>query len=489
MAKSRTVFLCKECGSTHPRWAGRCPDCGTWDSMEAFRESLDEGMAAPRSEGGEGPGAPGSAASPGAVPLEEVPLADVARTPSGIAELDRVLGGGFVPGSAILLGGDPGVGKSTLLLQALAAAAAPQALALYVSSEESAAQVRLRAERLASERRGGLLVQAETSLPRILEQARRHRPAIVAIDSIQMLFRPDLPAAPGSATQLRRCCLDLVTLAKRSGCVVVIVGHVTKEGHLAGPKLLEHLVDVVLSFEGDRHHAHRVVRAVKNRFGSTAELGLLEMGPAGLHEPAAGALAIDADAGTRPGSVVFPAVAGTRGLLAEIQALTATAVPGSARRRASGLDGNRLAVTIAVLEKHGGLRLDDRDIFAAATGGLRLTEPAADLAMALAIAGTHYSRATGAGVAAFGEVGLTGEIRPVPQADLRLTEALRRGIRRVLVPASQRDLLAGRSGSAPAEQGEDAAVIPIRSLAEALEQLAPAPSSGARRRPVAPAAE
>lgn len=463
VAKTRTVFLCKECGNTQPRWAGRCPDCGAWDALEAFREPALADAPAPGSLDTETRLAAGTQA--GAVPLEEVPLADVARNPSGVAELDRVLGGGFVPGSAILIGGDPGVGKSTLLLQSLAAAATPGRTALYVSSEESAAQVRLRAERLAGERRGGLLVLSETSLPRILEQARRHHPAIVAIDSIQMLFRPDLPAAPGSATQLRRCCLDLVALAKRTGCVVIVVGHVTKDGQLAGPKLLEHLVDVVLSFEGDRHHSHRVIRAVKNRFGSTAELGILEMGAAGLAEPAAGTLAIDQDAGARAGSVIFPAVAGTRGLLAEIQALAATAIPGSAKRKATGLDANRLAVVIAVLEKHGGLRLADRDVFAAATGGLRIAEPAADLAIALAVAGAHYGRAIGPRVAVFGELGLTGEIRPVPQAELRVTEAIRRGAARVLVPAAQRDLVAaGR----PIEA--------IRSLGEAIEHLAAVPS-------------
>ena len=454
-----------------------------WDSLERYRapEAADHGSSLLAGAEETIVGAPDGRPF-GAVPLGEVPVGDVARIPTGVAELDRVLGGGVVPGSAVLLGGDPGVGKSTLLLQALASMARPVSgpvaggapdsteprSVLYVSSEESASQVRLRAERLGGADRPGLLVLSEVSLPRILEQVRRHRPAVIAIDSIQMLHRPDLPAAPGSATQLRRCCLDLVATAKRTGSVVVVVGHVTKDGQLAGPKLLEHLVDVVLSFEGDRHHAHRVIRAIKNRFGSTAEIGLLEMATHGLAEPAAGTLALDSEAGTRPGSVVFPTVAGSRGLLAEIQALTATAIPGTARRRASGLDASRLAVTIAVLEKHGGLRLAERDVFAAATGGLRIAEPACDLAVALAIAGAHYGRVIGRGVAAFGEVGLTGEVRPVANAEARYAEARRRGIERVIVPASQKDLAT-----------RDASIDRVRTIGEALERLSVASRAGA----------
>ena len=447
-----------------------------WDSLERYREpeAADHGSSLLAGAEETIVGAPDGRPF-GAVPLGEVPVGDVARIPTGVAELDWVLGGGVVPGSAILLGGDPGVGKSTLLLQALASMAGPAGgrpaspeprSVLYVSSEESAGQVRLRAERLGGADRQGLLVLSEVSLPRILEQVRRHRPAVIAVDSIQMLHRPDLPAAPGSATQLRRCCLDLVATAKRTGSVVVVVGHVTKDGQLAGPKLLEHLVDVVLSFEGDRHHAHRVIRAVKNRFGSTAEIGLLEMATHGLAEPAAGTLSLDAEAGTRPGSVVFPTVAGSRGLLAEIQALTATAIPGTARRRGSGLDTSRLAVTIAVLEKHGGLRLAERDVFAAATGGLRIAEPACDLAVALAIAGAHYGRVIGRGVAAFGEVGLTCEVRPVANAEARYAEARRRGIERVIVPASQKDLAV-----------RDASIDRVRTIGEALERLSVASKS------------
>jgi DNA repair protein RadA/Sms len=485
-SKSKAVYLCTECGSTHPRWGGRCPDCGAWDSLERYRapEAADHESSLLAGAGGadgdealvEGAAGPAHAA----MPLSEVPLGDVVRISTGVPELDRVLGGGVVPGSAVLLGGDPGVGKSTLLLQALASMAAADRTVLYVSSEESGAQIRLRAERLGGTDRPGLLVLPEISLPRILEQVRKHRPAVVAIDSIQMLHRPDLPAAPGSATQLRRCCLDLVTTAKRTGSVVIVVGHVTKDGQLAGPKLLEHLVDVVLSFEGDRHHAHRVVRAVKNRFGSTAELGLLEMAAQGLVEPAAGSLSIDPESGARSGSAVFPTVAGTRGLLAEIQALTASAIPGTARRRASGLDANRLAVVIAVLEKHGGLRLAERDVFAAATGGLRIVEPASDLAVALAIAGAHYDLSLGRGVAVFGEVGLTGEVRPVANAEVRVTEALRRGATEMIVPHGQKDLdavggiRAGGSGKATAAITIDR----VRTVAEALERLSKVPDSG-----------
>ena len=473
-AKSRIVFLCRECGSTHPKWAGRCPDCGGWDSLERFREPESSEHETSLLASGETEDAGGGATRDrGARPIAEVEVEGVARLATGVPELDRVLGGGVVPGSAILLGGDPGVGKSTLLLQALSEIAATGRTVLYASSEESAAQVRLRAERLGRGEAPGLLVLSEGALPRILEQVRRHRPSVVVVDSIQMVHRPDLPAAPGSATQLRRCGHDLVSLAKRTESVVVVVGHVTKDGQLAGPKLLEHLVDVVLSFEGDRHHAHRVIRATKNRFGSTAEVGLLEMGARGLAEPAGGTLAIESGAGSRPGSVLFPLVAGSRGLLAEIQALTASAIPGAARRRASGLEANRLAVAIAILEKHGGLRLADRDVFAAATGGLKISEPASDLAMVLAIAGAHYGRAIGAGVAAFGEVGLTGEVRAVPNAGLRVAEALRRGARRVIVPAAQKDL-----------DGVESAIDRVASLGEAIERLEVLAGSerGSRRR-------
>ena len=459
VAKSRTAFLCRSCGGVQHRWMGKCPDCGVWDALEpqtieaAAVRDPQRGVAerfalasAALAEGEplaeQGP-IPALADAPQAVPLASPAdhAAPVRRLPTGIAEFDRVLGGGFAPGSAVLLGGDPGIGKSTLLLQALRAMASRGERVLYVSSEESADQVRLRAQRLGDEGRpatdDNLWILADTNLARIVEQIGRVLPAAVVIDSIQMIYKADLPASPGSVAQLRRCCTELVYLAKISGVAIVLVGHVTKDGAIAGPRLLEHLVDAVLSFEGDRHHAHRVVRAAKNRFGTTLEIGLFEMTGAGLREVPEGAgVAAALHDSPRPGSVVCPVVSGTRCLLTEVQALTATGFLGAAKRKSSGLDPSRLAMLIAVLEQHAGLRLADRDVFASAVGGVRVVEPAADLALLLAIAGAHFRRALAPATAVVGEVGLGGEIRPVAHFEQRLRESARLGYTRVLAPKS-----------------------------------------------------
>lgn len=454
MAKTVVHYLCNSCGGVQTQWMGKCPDCGTWDSLEKFVEpkgpkescALD-GLVEIWA------GDPGSQtpAQPRAVPLPEIESEVVARQPTGIGELDRVLGGGLVTGSVVLLGGEPGIGKSTLLLQAAGKLAGMGRRVLYVTSEESAFQTRLRAERLFDESppgksppgsgsiKGGaeldeLFVLADTNLARIIEQARQIRPAVMVIDSIQMVYKPELEAVPGALTQVRRCCTELVFLAKATGMTIVLVGHVTKDGQLAGPKLLEHLVDVVLSFEGDHHHAHRVVRGIKNRYGTTLEVGLFEMTGRGLAELTDAASLIDPHARLQPGSVICPAMHGTRCLLVEIQALTATGFLGSAKRRTSGLDANRLAMLIAVLEKHGGLRLADQDIFVSAVGGLKVIEPAADLALCLAIAGAHYGKVVESGIAMVGEVGLGGEIRPVHQLEQRRREITRRGFHTLLVP-------------------------------------------------------
>jgi DNA repair protein RadA/Sms len=444
---------------------GKCPDCGTWDALEKYVEpkSTSEtqtlaaawaggvGEAASIGNAGESTGTAVSSTAL-ATPLPEIETTDFARLPTSIAEFDRVLGGGLVPGSVILLGGDPGIGKSTLMLQAAGRLAQAGTRVLYVTSEESAYQTRLRAERLFEhagvtidrcssqafagvDALGELFVLADTNLARIVEQARQVQPALCVIDSIQMIYKADLEASPGSVTQLRRCAMELVYLAKVSGMAIVLVGHVTKEGTLAGPKLLEHLVDAVLSFEGDRHHAHRVVRGIKNRFGTTLEVGLFEMTGSGLREVTEIAALLDPAARPRPGSAICPAMHGSRCLLVELQALTATGILGAAKRKVSGIDSNRLAMLIAVLEKHGGLRLADQDVFASAVGGLKVAEPAADLALCVAIAGAHLTRALPAGTAAIGEVGLGGEIRHVHQMEPRIREALRLGYRRVLVPA------------------------------------------------------
>ena len=499
MAKVRTSYVCRECGNVQPKWMGKCPDCGAWDALERFveRDAADGPAPGALDLGGVLGAGPGEAPAPGgssaggtrapgsrrAVPIAEVKPLDVPRIPSGIDEFDRVLGGGIVPGSVTLLGGDPGIGKSTLLLQAAAALAGRGRRVLYATSEESAAQVKLRADRLdgsADAARGAnLLLLAEPNLAVIAEEARRTRPDLLVLDSIQLTFRGDVDAPPGSLQQLRRCCLDLVSIAKTSGTAVAMVGHVTKEGDLAGPKLLEHLVDVVLAFEGDRHHAYRVVRAVKNRFGSTQEVGLFEMTSAGLAQVEEATLASDAGGPsgtrpTRPGSVFAPVLAGSRVLLAEVQALTATGFLGNAKRRASGLDAGRLAMLIAVLEKHGGLRLGDQDIYASAVGGMRIAEPAADLAIALAVAGAFHDRGAGASTAAIGEISLSGELRSVRQLDLRVQAAVRRGAQLLLVPRAQAE--AARAALQGASVGSCAhalvSVVAAAGIRDALDHLA-----------------
>lgn len=434
--KRKPQFVCRSCGGVQSRWMGKCPDCGTWDGLESFTPASAPKDGAPSGlvQLWTGDDAP---PSPTATPLPQIEADHIQRQSTGIAEFDRVLGGGFVPGSVTMLGGEPGIGKSTLLLQVAGCLARDHCRVLYATSEESAYQTRLRAERLIGrdtdlDTLGDLFVLADTSLARIVEQARKTQPAVMIIDSIQMVYQPDLEASPGSVAQLRRCCTELVYLAKVSGMTIILVGHVTKDGQLAGPKLLEHLVDVVLSFEGDQHHGRRIVRGLKNRFGTTLEIGLFEMTEAGLMEVTEVTDVLDPSSPPRPGSVVCPAMFGTRCLLAEVQALTATGFLGAAKRRASGVDANRLAMLIAVLEKHGGLRLADQDVFASAVGGLRVVEPAADLALALAIAGAHYGRTLEAGTAAIGEIGLGGEIRSVQQLGPRLRQAQRQGYRTVI---------------------------------------------------------
>ena len=475
MAKVRVSYVCRSCGGVQSKWMGKCPECNAWDALEEHRVDASVGRDPQKGLASSWAGAlvdapddaeagAGALRAPRAAPIDTIERdgAPTARLATGIGELDRVLGGGLVPGSAVLIGGDPGIGKSTLMLQAADALARAGARTLYVSSEESAEQVAMRALRLrgdaaparsprpgprtsdapgasgasvveAKGARSELWALADTNLARIFEQARTVAPRVMVIDSVQMIYKADLDASPGSVAQLRRCCTELVYLAKVSGIAVVLVGHVTKDGALAGPKLLEHLVDAVLSFEGDHHHAHRVIRAVKNRFGTTLELGLFEMTDRGLREVADGAgVAARRDAPARPGSVVCPVMNGSRCLLVEVQALTATGFLGAAKRKSSGLDANRLAMLIAVLEQHAGLRLADRDVFASAVGGVRVVEPAADLALAMAIAGSHHRRALDPGACAVGEVGLGGEVRPVGNAEQRIREAARLGYTRVV---------------------------------------------------------
>lgn len=513
MAKAREVFVCRTCGAVQSRWMGKCPDCGAWDSLEGERVEKSAGRDPQRGvvEAWRASGADvaelmveakaGAAAAPVAVPIAQAAgeQSPARRLVTGIGELDRVLGGGLVPGSVVLIGGDPGIGKSTLMLQAAGLmgggtdlvsgsgprdsaidpsgatparspkldtrSPAPRSRILYVSSEESAEQVRMRAARLGAAASPGLFVLADTNLARIVEQTRRVAPEVLVIDSVQMIYKADLDAAPGSVAQLRRCAAELVYLAKLSGIAVVLVGHVTKEGRLAGPRLLEHLVDAVLYFEGDRYHAHRILRGVKNRFGTTLEIGIFEMTGSGLKEVPGGlgVGVLDGDSSSREakvGAVVCPVMTGTRCVLVELQALTATGFIGAAKRKSSGLDPNRLAMLIAVLEQHAGLRLADRDVFASSVGGLRVGEPAADLPLLLAIAGAHHRRAVAPGTAAVGEVGLGGEVRAVTQIEQRVREAGRLGFARVLVPASQKNVKAG---------GVEA--VPVKTVSQAIEEL------------------
>lgn len=448
------------------RWAGRCPDCSAWDTLESFTEAKEPECAVPKGEWV----ASGAEATGGrAVRIDEVEDLDVPRRSTGISEFDRVLGGGIVPGAAVLLGGEPGVGKSTLLLQAAAMLAADGVRVLYASSEESPQQIRLRADRLlgraAKKATPNLYVCTETNLARIAEQVREVDPAVVLLDSIQMVHSPHVDAPPGSMTQLRRSCHELVQMAKTANRSVVLVGHVTKDGQLAGPKVLEHLVDVVLSIEGDRHDGHRVLRATKNRFGSTQEIGLFEMTATGLHELEFAGASIEPNGPLVSGSVLMATMAGSRCLPAEIQALTATGFPGSTSRRATGLDGSRLAMLIAVLEKHGGIQLADQNVFAAATGGLRIIEPAADLAVAMAVAGAFWGKGVTPGTVVLGEVGLTGALRAVGQVEKRLRELARRGATHAILPAAQ--------AVAEAKKGLKIGLLGVSTIGEAVAHLQP----------------
>jgi DNA repair protein RadA/Sms len=448
MAKTRTQHRCTECGATTPRWAGRCPTCEAWGSLE------EEVVAATASS---------VALRPASSSVVPVPICDLdadagTPVPTGISELDRVLGGGLVPGSVTLVGGEPGIGKSTLLLQAVASLAAQGATCLLICAEESAQQVRRRAERLGAAVPGVWLV-AETDLPAIRAAAEKVSPDVMVVDSIQTIWDPDAEAPPGSVTQVRTCAQALTTLAKATDTAVLLVGHVTKEGGLAGPRLLEHLVDTVLTFDGERHHALRLLRSTKHRFGSTGELGLFEMGEIGLvgvPDPS-GLFLGDRRVGT-PGSAVFPAMEGYRPLLVEVQALVAKSALPTPRRSASGLDTGRLALLVAVLHQSARVALGDQDVYVSAVGGVRLAEPGVDLALCLALVSASTGRPLPADVVVLGEVGLGGEVRQVGHTPRRLAEAARLGFRRAVVP-----------GSAPSVAG--ITNVGVSTLAEAIARV------------------
>lgn len=429
MARARTIYRCSECGAAEPKWAGRCASCEAWNSLV---EEVERPAVAGRDELlGEGAGRPGTPQ-----PIAEVDMEAWVPAPTHLAELDRVLQGGLVPGSATLLGGEPGIGKSTLLLQALAGLAKTGRRCLYVTAEESAQQVRLRADRLAA-LPPNLWLVADNAMPHILDHVAAVEPDVLAVDSIQTVHEPELSSAPGSVAQVRECAHQLVRSSKQRGMASVLVGHVTKDGSLAGPRVLEHLVDTVLSFEGERHHALRLLRAVKHRFGSIDELGLFamtDMGLEGVLDPSALFLA-DRRPGT-PGSVVAPVLEGHRPLLVEVQALAARSHLPAPRRSAQGLDGGRLALVLAVLQQHAGFSFHETDVHTVVAGGVKTVEPGADLAIALALVSAVTGAAVPNGVVACGEVGLGGELRQVHQTSRRLAEAARLGFRRAIVPAS-----------------------------------------------------
>jgi DNA repair protein RadA/Sms len=453
--KTKTAFACAECGQSSPKWLGQCPACRQWNTMH-------EEIVAPEPKGP--PRGWGNRASSRPVPLHEVEASDEERRRTGIGELDRVLGGGLVPGALVLLGGDPGIGKSTLLLAALdrLASAEPGRPVLYVSGEESARQVKLRADRLGCGAEN-LSVLAETDAEKVLRAAEALAPAVIAVDSIQTQYLPELQSAPGTVTQIRETAARYMALAKTTETPVFLVGHVTKDGAIAGPRVLEHMVDTVLYFEGGGAHPYRVLRAHKNRFGSASEIGVFEMKAGGLAEvPNPSALFLAERPKDAPGSAVAAVLSGTRTVLVEIQALVAPAGYGTPRRTALGIDSNRVALLAAVLEKKVGLDVLPCDLFVNVAGGLSVDDPAADLACAASLASSFRDQALPARTLLLGEVGLAGEVRAVSQPEIRLAEAARLGFERAVLPAAN-----ARHAEAPA----GIALEGVETVAEALDRM------------------
>ena len=451
MAKSRSVFICSNCGKRSPARFGRCPQCGQFNTM---KEQVEQSSRAPAQRRSPGPGG-----QPAPQRLADIDMRQEARIPLPIEEFSRVLGGGLVPGSLVLLGGEPGIGKSTLVLELSAKLAATSGPVLYISGEESARQIKLRAQRLelsAPE----LYLLTETDLGEIVSQAQALNPALLVIDSIQTTRDPALNSSPGLVSQVRQCALELQQLAKGSGLSILLIGHVTKDGSIAGPRVLEHIVDAVLYLEGDPFQQYRLLRGVKNRFGATSEVGVFEMRGSGMAQvPNPSEAFLEERMINASGSAIAITMEGTRPLLVELQALTSPSPYGNPRRTPNGIDLNRLLLISAVLSKRVGLKLWEQDIFVNVIGGLRISEPASDLAMALAIASSYHDRALPADLAIVGEVGLSGEVRRVGQLPARLNEALKIGFKRALVPRLRRraiDLPAGIE------------LIEVRSVAEAL---------------------
>ena len=454
MAKAKTQFVCSECGGTSSKWTGQCGACGQWNTMV---ESLIEAGGNNRYSN---PSHQSLAQTAPVLSLADIEAAEVPRFGTGMEEFDRVLGGGLVSGGVVLIGGDPGIGKSTLLLQALANLSRVKKV-LYVSGEESGAQIALRAHRLAIEARE-LKLQAEIQLEKILGSLAEHKPEVVVIDSIQTMYSDALSSAPGSVAQVRECAAQLTRVAKQTGVTMILVGHVTKEGALAGPRVLEHIVDTVLYFEGDNHSSFRLVRAIKNRFGAVNELGVFAMtdkGLKGVSNPSA--LFLSQHDNQVPGSCVMVTQEGSRPLLVEIQALVDASHVPNARRLSVGLEQNRLAMLLAVLHRHAGIAAFDQDVFINAVGGVKITEPAADLAVLLAIHSSLRSKPLPRGFVVFGEVGLAGEIRPAPRGQERLREAAKLGFSVAMVPKA----------NAPRTPVEGMQIIAVERIDDAFTRL------------------
>ena len=452
MAKVKTNYTCTECGGVTNKWTGQCPSCAQWNTLvETLVEPAGNRFSAQHQ---------GLAQTSPVLKLADIEASDVPRFSTGVDEFDRVLGGGLVAGGVVLIGGDPGIGKSTLLLQALANLARTKK-ALYVSGEESGAQVALRAKRLALDAKT-LMLQAEIQLEKILNTLAEHKPEVAVIDSIQTIYSDALTSAPGSVAQVRECAAQLTRVAKQSGISIIMVGHVTKEGALAGPRVLEHIVDTVLYFEGDTHSSFRLVRAFKNRFGAVNELGVFAMtekGLKGVSNPSA--LFLSQHGSQVPGSCVMVTQEGTRPLLVEIQALVDTSHVPTARRLAVGVEQNRLAMLLAVLHRHAGIAAFDQDVFINAVGGVKISEPAADLAVLLAIHSSMRNKPLPRGLVVFGEVGLAGEIRPAPRGQERLREAAKLGFSMALIPKS----------NAPKQKIEGLKTLTVERIDEALTRI------------------
>jgi len=452
--KLKTVFACQACGFESSKWLGRCPDCGEWNSfVEERQEPTPAGRVRQGSQALEIGGRPR--------PYDSIDGGDAERIPSGIVEFDRVLGGGIVPGSMVLIGGEPGIGKSTLLLQVAHLLGRDKGTVLYVSGEESERQIKLRGDRLGVSG-GGLFLMGETSLERVLEEVEALKPSALVVDSVQTIYSSRFPSAPGSISQVREVATQLLFLAKGRGITIFLIGHVTKDGALAGPKSLEHIVDTVLYFEGEKHLHHRIVRAVKNRFGAVSEMGVFEMSGAGLtpvENPSALFLA-ERKEGTA-GSAVVATLEGSRPMLVEVQALVSPSSFGTPRRMSLGIDPNRTNLLLAVLEKRVGLELLGDDVFVSVAGGLEVTEPAADLGVAAAVASSFRNRPLPAHTALFGEVGLAGEVRGVGQAALRVREAAQMGFTRCILPAR----------CVPTEDCAGLELMGVDTLEEALRRL------------------